>query len=110
MPFISDEFIADVSVHDPELNAILHKLAFRSSVVVPLTARGRTFGALSLVTTAESGRHLSRDDVRLAQELGRSAALAVCKKGVEFHRGRIWAESVPGKSTTFYFTVPVDGQ
>jgi PAS domain S-box-containing protein len=73
---ITDELLVAASHEDEELLAILRRLALRSAIIVPLVARGRAIGALTLVRSDSEARY-SDDDFQLAKELGRRAATAV---------------------------------
>ncbi len=75
-PELSDDFLVEAAQGDQELLEIILELGLQSSICVPLVARGRTIGALSLVA-AESGRHYEQLDLEQAQELARRAASAV---------------------------------
>lgn len=74
-PDIPDELLV-VAAQDADHLRIMRELGLRSAIVVPLISQGQTLGALSLVA-AESGRRYTAEDLGLATELARRAALAV---------------------------------
>jgi serine phosphatase RsbU (regulator of sigma subunit) len=61
---------------DPQHLEILRSLGLRSAIIAPLVARNHSLGALTMMTAA-SGRSYDDEDVALAMELARRAALAV---------------------------------
>jgi PAS domain S-box-containing protein len=79
-PEIPDEMLV-VGARDEEHLRILRELRLRSAMVVPLTARGRTLGAITFVA-AESDRRYGQADLALAEELAHRAALAVDNAGL----------------------------
>src|SRR5918994_925311 len=75
MAEIPEELLDQIAVN-AEHREMMRKLGLRSYMVVPMIARGRNHGAITLVS-AESGRRYDETDLRLAEELARRAALAV---------------------------------
>lgn len=61
---------------DEEHLRLLRELGLRSAMIVPLVARGRTLGAITLILS-ESQRRYGPDDLALAMELGRRAAVSI---------------------------------
>jgi len=72
---IPDELLVAVAKDEEHLR-IMRGLGFSSVMIVPLMARGRTFGAITFVT-AESGRRYGAGDLAFAEDLARRASLAV---------------------------------
>jgi PAS domain S-box-containing protein len=74
-PEIPDELLRQ-GAQDDEHYRVLTEFGMRSVIIVPMTTRGRTLGALTFVN-GNSGRRFDEQDVELAQELARRCATAV---------------------------------
>ena len=74
-PNITDDLLIAAARSDEELT-LVRKIGFTSSMTVPLLVQGKTIGGVTFVT-AESGRHYSRADLSMAEELASRAALAI---------------------------------
>ncbi|MFC0679673.1 ATP-binding protein [Lysobacter korlensis] len=72
---VTPEVVAAHTIDDEHARLIL-EVGMRSHLAVPMVARGTTVGVISLGIT-ESDRRYGPDDIALAEELARRAALAI---------------------------------
>jgi hypothetical protein len=101
-------------------NLIENGIKFRRDEKPHINVSARRDGASWLFAVRDNGLGIEpqyADKIfRIFQKLhgndkypGSGIGLAICKKIVECHGGRIWMESRFGEGSTFYFTVPIKG-
>jgi PAS domain S-box-containing protein len=100
-PEIPDEFLEQAIGDDDELRQIVDQLGLRSTICVPLIARGRTLGALTLIA-AETHPPYTAADFELAMELARRAAVAV-------DNARLYGEAEKGANAAQALAYVADG-
>ncbi len=90
IPEVTEEMLAAIGATASQV-AIVREIGMRSVIIVPLALPGsEPFGTLSLVM-AESGRRFDAEDLVVAEELGRRAALAVQNARLYTERSRVAA-------------------
>jgi signal transduction histidine kinase len=72
---VTEEMLV-ASARDEEHLRILREIGIYSAVVVPITARGQTLGAISLVSS-KPDRHFDDHDLALMMQLGRRSGMAI---------------------------------
>ncbi len=72
---MSRAFLRDIAQGEEHFE-LMRELGYHSAIVVPLIARGRALGTVSLLRMLDA-RAFDEDDLVLAEELARRAALAV---------------------------------
>jgi serine phosphatase RsbU (regulator of sigma subunit) len=76
------------AAHNPHHHDVLTRLGVRHALSVPMTLRGHRLGALTLSVTS-SGRTLGPEQLELAEEFARRAAVAVDNARVHRQRSEI---------------------
>jgi GAF domain-containing protein len=71
------EAILEARAQDEAHLRMLRNLRIRSFVSLPLKARNRSLGSLTLLTTLSSGRRYTTEDVAFSEDLADRAALAL---------------------------------
>jgi len=72
---ITDEMLRAL-IDDPQLLGMIRRLRLRCAMVLPLKARGRTIGAITMIG-AETHERYGPTDLRVAEEIADRAALAI---------------------------------
>jgi PAS domain S-box-containing protein len=101
LPELPEELLEEAIGDDTALREIVERLGLRSSICVPLHARGRTLGALSLIA-AESHPPYTEADFELALELARRAGIAV-------DNSRLFQEAEKGANAARALAYVADG-
>jgi signal transduction histidine kinase len=73
---IGDDFLEARRARDADHARLLQDIGASSAIIVPMVARGQMLGAIAFLRAA-SGRSYDDQDLALAEELGRRAALAL---------------------------------
>lgn len=98
-------------------NLIGNALKYRTADVAPrIRIRAQLEGSIWNLSVADNGIGF---DSAFAEQIfgvfkrlhsveysGNGIGLAICERIVRLYGGRIWAESAPGKGSTFFFTLP----
>ena len=74
-PHIPRELLVEAAVDEEHLR-LIDEIGMRSVIIAPMSARGKTLGAITFVS-AESGRIYDEADVLLAEELASRCGIAV---------------------------------
>ncbi|BDI33687.1 hypothetical protein CCAX7_57380 [Capsulimonas corticalis] len=76
MTGLTDEIFVKAAVDEHHLS-LLRQLALTDTLTIPLSARGRTLGAMTFAMSSESGRSFRPSLISFLQELSRRAAMAI---------------------------------
>ncbi|MFN8018797.1 MAG: SpoIIE family protein phosphatase [Acidimicrobiales bacterium] len=91
-PVITEEIteeLLDAAAADAHHRELLHRVAARSTIMAPMSSRGRPIGVLTLVRTGDAEPFDQRDDLPFVEELAGRAALAIDNGQLYRSRARV---------------------
>jgi PAS domain S-box-containing protein len=100
-PDLPEELLEELIGDDEDLRLLVDELGLRASICVPLNARGRTLGALTLIA-AETHAGFDQADLEIAIELARRA-------GISVDNSRLFQEAEKGANAARALAYVADG-
>lgn len=91
--------------YTPERGKIAVEVAYQKEILV--TVRDTGVGIPKHQASRVFSKFFRADNAVRMQTVGSGLGLFIAKNIIEKHGGKIWIESVEGKGTTVYFTIPV---
>ena len=120
-----DERLGEINADQRKVKQVLLNLLSNAVKFTPeggrIDVRGRLGNGTAEISVTDTGIGIAPEDhdavfedfrqVGAAEKKaeGTGLGLALCRKFVELHGGRIWVSSEEGKGSTFTFTIPVSG-
>jgi len=101
----------DASLIEQVLANLLENAARHTPPRTLIRLRAHVAGGEMVVSVEDFGPGLPEGDLeRIFKKFHKGAGLglAICRAIVELHKGRIWAERLPGVGTAFRFTLPLE--
>ena len=101
----------DAGLIEQVLTNLLENAARHTPPRTLIRLRAQVAGGEMVVSVEDFGPGLAEADLeRIFKKFHRGAGLglAICRAIVELHKGRIWAERLPGVGTAFRFTLPLE--
>ncbi len=114
-----------VQADSPRLMQVINNILHNAIKFTPIGGRITVSSHLEkrhiIVSITDTGIGISEPDLlhiferfykadRSRASIGTGLGLAIAKHIVQAHEGQIWAESQPGKGTTFNFSLPLSGE
>lgn len=100
-------------------NLILNSLTYRSTRAPVVTVSAAEADGFWIICVRDNGAGIAKTNFDAIFDVfkrvdtgsdrgGMGLGLAICKRIVESHKGRMWVESEVGHGSAFYFTLPLD--
>jgi PAS domain S-box-containing protein len=106
----SGEIVVGVALDKARSVAALSGMTIEKQLMLRFEVKDTGIGMAADVMPSLFDPFTQAEGYLIRKHEGTGLGLAICRRLAELMGGRIWAESVPGKGSTFFFTVSLEEQ